>query len=491
MPALALPAAQAQPEAAAPGAPGLLLPALVLVSSVRLPDPTALPPIDDMSAGDMVRELVAVAVQREAETAAALEAVDRPAPASTLKSQLAEAEAAAAAAAAAVQGTLVHSRREWGSLASDAVAGGLAARAETPALLIDYALEEAGGIDRPFYQDPTRLALEVSLCAPATSTTSIPSASAPAPIQLRLSHSSALPARTLAYAVPRPSSAVTPGLPCVGPPPAKDAVRVLRELIAAPAPAAAMATAAALAAHSFTPALQAAAASAATTLLHSSCRVFPHSHLTPAQSEERVQCLVERIKALTGYDYTPPCAPTASAARLGSTHATRPYAAARQGSSSGQMGSPLRGSSSGRSSGLGAAATPLPGRGRLGGVERGSVTAGELHFAIAGEEEGGGSAGTGAGSAGAGSSLESSPAATDRRGGGGQLGSFPSLLSPVLSQAAPAGAFTPAPSVRRTISRYLSTCDLSRRSGASPAHFDREHHQGILTQMQVSVCGGV
>jgi hypothetical protein len=42
--------------------------------------------------------------------------------------------------------------------------------------------------------------------------------------------------------------------------------------------------------------------------------------------------------------------------------------------------------------------------------------------------------------------------------------------------------------VRRTISRYLSSADLSRRGpGASPAHFDREHHQGILAVMQAGM----
>jgi hypothetical protein len=469
----------AHAAAAAPAPASCETPSLALVNTVHLPDPTALPPIDDMSAGDMVRELVAVTVQREAETAAALEAVDRPFAAAPLRSQLAETDKHADAKA--VKGTLLLEGRVWVESASDAVAGGLEARLETPTVLIDYTLEETGGIDRPFYQDRAHLSLDVSL-APTSAASPTGNPTSPAVVQLRLRHSAALPSETLAYAVPRPAAQVLPGVPCVGPPPAKDAMRVLKELMAAPAPPSATAMAPAAAAQGvFAPALEAAAAcggadaaplpSASLPLLHSTCRLFPHSHLTAAQSEERTQALVERIKNLTGYDFTPPCAPTASRALLGSTHAPKPFSARPPLPHAARSPAPR-----GVHSASAPVVPPTP-------IVTTTTTAAAATtvYSLENCEQGI----SGNPSAGSSSHQASSPAPNERRGGGGQKGSFPALLSPVPSLAAPAGAFTPAPSVRRTISRYLSSCDLSRRSGTSPAHFDREHHQSILQLIQV------
>lgn len=587
---------------------------LMFQTSVILPEPTPLLALDDMAVVDMVRELVAVSVQREAETMAALESVDRPThphhhplPSSPLPmpsfTPTSEGTSVAAMAAAAtttsIHGMLSLEEKEWGALGKDAVAGagveaGTMAAAAAAALeekdkALDFNLEETGGLMRSFYQPRTALTLELGTAPSSstiTTTTTTTSATAaavitapPGGVQMTLRHSHALPPRTLAYSVPRTPGECIAGVPCVGPPPARDAMTVLKQVLGGPLPSPFTSSTAstALANTTFHQPLSAAPAAApapaaVVPLATSACRPLPHSHLTAAQSEERVQALISRIKSLTGYDFTPPCAPCAPGnVKVGSTHAPRPCVKGGEGvgeirpsttallMGGGGGGAPWTAHKGGRNTargGVGAAVgargqqhlhlqqqqqggggvgglttippTPivlgLGGGGVMGGGGRRSHSAAPAHAHVTTSEGGEvvtfsvlpppSSSSSSIGSpihhhrtsgilsspipshhhhhhASSSSSSIATATATAPRGGGGQLGLMPSLLSPVLSTAAPPGAFTPASTARRTLSRFLSSADLSRRTGASPAHFDREHHQTILAHMQVGMNGMV
>ena len=482
---------------------------LMLETRVTLPDPTALLPLDDMAVADMVRELVAVSVQREAETMAALETMEKlstPVPSSPLpmpafptaavNSEVKNESVEAATPIGTIHGTFSLDEREWTSLSLDAVAAGYEGKLDSEEAMIDYTLEESGGLLRSFFQSRSSLSVEVGVAKHRHPTP-------PGGVHLNLAQSHAITGPTLAYCLPRPMNTIAPGIPTVGPCPARDAVAVLKQVLGGPAPPSLSTDSTnAIADTLFTPNLIPGDTNNAIKHIPcatSMCRVFPHSHLTAAQSEERVQALTARIRDLTGYDFTPPQAPIAPSNRLSSTHIAKPCAPGGF-RSDGLDGNNQISAKQGRRSGSSSLCAPTP-------IVLNRAFSKRSHSAapaLATPSEDGeiitfsmapvGMSGdkpfsSPLHSRNAGSLFPaSSPLPFAGRGGGGQLGSMPSLLSPVPSTAAPPGALTPASTQRKTISRFLSSQDHSRRSGASPAHFDREHHQTILSVMQV--CGG-
>jgi hypothetical protein len=259
-------------------------------------------------------------------------------------------------------------------------------------------------------------------------------------------------------------TSVEPGVPQEGYPAALDASSVLKRLLAMHLPATAV---------------LGAPISATGLSVSAQCRVWPHVHLTAAQSEARVHALVSRIKALTGYEATPPPPPLAHT-RLGSAHLphhavparrkVHAHASAAGGSPSSAYRTPgkaaggelaLAGHSSGRGAGPHTKSpdfTPLVLRSSS--RSRNSITFG---------------AATATATAG---SLSFSPRATplSLRGGGGRLASLaltPGQLGGAVALQAPRG-----------LARFVSMHDKSR-TGVSPASFDRLHHTAILTTLQV------
>ena len=121
--------------------------------------------------------------------------------------------------------------------------------------------------------------------------------------QLVLSASSALEARSLAYAVPRVARDIIAGVPTVGPPAARDALATLRNLMTVPTASGVVAVANAVGAG-----LARANKPASVAVARVACSVLAHAALTPGESEARVHALVARLKDLTDYDFTPPLA---------------------------------------------------------------------------------------------------------------------------------------------------------------------------------------
>jgi hypothetical protein len=312
--------------------------------AITLPSPVALAPVDALSHHDIARELVAVACQRQAESAAAAEALATsvlPMSPSRLSHRNAL-SADAPAADSAVQGTLLlqpyhgvsalSSAREIEAALEDA----LPLDADGDAVAGDLEVTRCGGVTVSLstkIAPASQAAAEVSLAAPGT-------ASGEVTVRLVLRLPDGLELKTLAYALPRTRSKSLAGVPTEGPAPAVSAMTLLRRLLACPVPAAADAAAVdkeaavastvqsllseiAVGAPSTAASAQAVTATVARAV-RAYCRTWPHAHLTPAQSQARVQDLVLKLRDMQAFDANPPEPPLAQT-RIGSAHVSASF----------------------------------------------------------------------------------------------------------------------------------------------------------------------
>lgn len=371
------------PSSAAIAAPASLAPVLVrahpglLTLQVRLPSPDALPPVDSMSPHDCLRELMSVACQRDAETAAATSVFERsqqqshhqqqqhhphaqlgsslrrypPLPASAVKAE-APGKRAGDAPGDALTGSVAVAAYSCGSALAptqSSVTGeydvtccdGLSVTARVarlPPTHVDVASAVAAAVESATLHPgdaagsdggsvaamtlPAHVAADGSARPAVQLSVHIPAALAPLLAASSGNSSDAIASATgvLAFHIPRKD--VLANVPVVGPAPAADAVTALKSLLRAAAQAAAVSSPETLAAQllsSSEPPLDGEAGAAVVRLLRSFCRVWPHAQLTPAQSQLRVQALVGRVRETGAYEVTPPVPPLAPT-RLGSGH---------------------------------------------------------------------------------------------------------------------------------------------------------------------------
>lgn len=288
--------APASTDACAPGAV-TCIPARNLELHVTLPCAAALPDVDSMSLADMIRELVAVGMQREAETAAAVAHID----------------ASAAGTPSGVH--IIGEGSTHGQLhVQEYAAADAPVWATTRAFRVTAGT--ASGTDEPVAWMTQGAAL--ALTAPVGEV-AVDSSAAPT-IRLILHIPDTLQRGTLAFCVPR--SDVSAGVPTDSYAPCVDALSTLKLLLSIRVNDV-DSVASILGEH-----LQqqhdkeeggAEAQAAIDAAVRGFCRVWPHASLTPAQSEARVQVLLHMIKEHAGYDMTPPPAPLVQT-RLGSSH---------------------------------------------------------------------------------------------------------------------------------------------------------------------------
>lgn len=556
-----------------------------LTLTVSLPEPSALPLVEDMTIQDCVRELSSVYCMRDAETAAALEAIDGPTGRGYKPGQwsggsgaLANELGADAAMLAGRSASLLSPAQGKHPLVTGATPASTTQPADaeirgTLSVISKKALDtlQQGSSLFDNHARRTNLGIDATVAwVSAADAVNAPSASSLAAsglgasrvstvggqasigsVKLVLAVPESLQPRTLAFEVPRPG--VHANDPMVGAAPARSGFAAFKQLLAASLPSAAGAVAASLQGALETAIGQGinvedasgvAASTFISSLLSSHCRVWPHAHLTPAESEQRVSEMISKIKLESGYDFTFPVAALAQT-RLGSAHVTLPAA--------------LRGSSSsGAGGGFGTSSRVTSNSSQM---QEPPSTTKQLNFGVSSRIStvGGNSsiydgssflstpskASTGsAGFNGAGSGLNTGKkaqtaagqqrhsamlmtpvvlktsavshggrnhggAASSKSKGGKSIKfnvssknasrlfgsptpkkaqnsavSQNSLLSPVATLAAPQGSFTPHPSVQRALARFVSRFDLSRATGASPASFDREYHTQLLREMQ-------
>lgn len=349
-----------------------------IILEITMPEPTPLPNVEDMTPVDIVRELVSVSTMRRAETIAALDYVDK-----STRSLLSDFEnsnddsiqvevnrtSATPSKQASIDGTLDIGVRKWLPLHPDVIFDATESKmAENKDRLTSEILAtwSYGGnsdplsdaIDTPYFQPRTSATISIKTNfdgSPTLVTMPLDEAThmlengsddfVPT-VRIVLNISSALSARIVCYELP--NALDSSGAPRVGPSAAKDAISVLKhmltqklhlltkeysinrhdlvrcivgELLTTSKQGSKID---ALKAELNHPDLKNPVFNSLTSILKSCVRVYVHSHLTPAQSESRVQCLIARIKELTGYEYTPPWAPLAQT-RLGSAHVVEPH----------------------------------------------------------------------------------------------------------------------------------------------------------------------
>lgn len=535
----------------------------MLVVEVKFPDVPALPPVSSMSHVDCVREIAAVYCMREAETAAALiasEGSSSDSPSSSFFSP-----GAGKNVDASIKGTVeVFTRGSKRSRDSMESSPGLMSPGQLDAdVETDDADFAASGFGRSSgvqeqqgtcartggLSSPEIHALQVTdsgvdgsgaflpeqwLCmrkgvivrAAAgrlpTEITTMPASqvatTATPTIRLVISVPSYLHATTLAFDVPR--SSMKAGAPLVGAAPGKDALTTLRAILAAAVPSSSSAPGIVeLPGHLEGPEELQARISRALSLLSANVRPWLHAGLSPAESEKRIQQLVDRVKETTGYDVTPPMAPLAQT-RLGSAHAS---IAAKNKS----VGGTATGSGDSHTLGLAspafkryfaskpstptsltsptagilssATATPAVGRSvaKMGGrgssiklLHPGAAAHHGLAFSVTAKALfHSPSVPRGPASAVRGKSFASfggfGPFSLGSALKGGRLSARERqfLASPQLIETAPQCSLTPERSKYKALARYVSSRDVSR-PGASPAELDREYHGRILGTMQ-------
>jgi hypothetical protein len=93
---------------------------------------------------------------------------------------------------------------------------------------------------------------------------------------------------TLAFDIPRLQ--MTANVPTVGPAPARNALKALKMFVASYV-------------NSSPDFLQQIGEKRFVSIAQMRCRAWPHSELSPSQSESRVQAMLERLRSLTGYEF--------------------------------------------------------------------------------------------------------------------------------------------------------------------------------------------
>lgn len=407
-----------------------------------LPKPAKLPAVAEMSAHDLVRELTSVHCMREAETAAAIEYLE------TSSSVASSSFLSPSGFSSSLNGE-----------SGDIVQGTLEIRFRGEETSMPFELDGS-----PSGKFVNSLRLVAETCVSSTSDASVKDIKPSVAFSVEIP--SSLDVSTLAFDVPRLT--MTANEPTVGPAPARNALKTLKMFVAA-ATSSGMSSSPAFFDNMCEKRLA--------PIAHMRCRVFPHSELSPSQSEARVQAMLERLRALTGYEFYVPIASLAQT-RLGSSHV--PFMSSSSGTTSAaknkikrdrRIFSPLSMKGPGDTVATFASSNSST-VSFQGGVMSPQASSSTL---FSPQQQ---TAITPSGSSSALSFVTNASRFAATTPGG-------PLIRPQITTATLPCSLTPPPQAQRALARFVSRYDKSRsRTIASPASFDREYHTPLLRSMQ-------
>jgi hypothetical protein len=422
----------------------IMIPTALTLHAI-LPKPAKLPLVSEMSAHDLVRELTSVHCMRDAETAAAIEYLE-----SNSTSSYSPFTNNKGTAASTSEGS------------SDSVQGKLEIRYKDDgaSMLSDIDEFSSNGLVNSF---------QIVAESRVTSISEVNKDTQPN-VSVAIEIPSSLDASTLAFDVPRLTMAANE--PTVGPAPARNALKALKMLMEATTAAGGFSNR-----NVFDDNIS---EKRVTPIAHVQCRAFPHSELSPSQSEARVQAMLERLRALTGYEYYVPIASLAQT-RLGSSHV--PFMTSSIGNTTGskikakrdrRIFSPL----SMRVPGASTSSTINPSYITFqSGVMSPQTSSSSSLFSPQQTN-----AITPSGSSSALSFVSNASRLAGSMTPGGPL------IRPQVTTATLPSSLTPPPQAQKALARFVSRYDKSRsRTIASPASFDREYHTPLLRSMQAGL----
>ena len=412
-----------------------------LTLHAKLPKPASLPSVSEMSAHDLVRELTAVHCMRDAETAAAIESLENGSGSSIISFLQSPASNTSSSISFNKQDSLVQGNMEIKYKEDD-----------------DVVVDDDDGLMK---KTLNRFQIVAETSFSSSLNDSVNSNDTPS-ISFSIEIPNSLDVSTLAFDIPRLQ--MTANEPTVGPAPARNALKALKMFVASYV-------------NSSPDFLQQIGEKRFVSLAQMRCRAWPHSELSPSQSESRVQAMLERLRSLTGYEFYVPIASLAQT-RLGSSHVPFMSSVSSKTSAVKSKGHIDRG---GMFSPL---SLRLPTTGATSNssivtfVDKEKSPKASLTTNFFSPQQ---SAITPSGTSSALSFVSNTSRFFATTPGG-------PLLRPQVTTATLPSSLTPPANAQRALARFVSRYDKSRsRTVASPATFDREYHTPLLRSMQTGL----